>query len=612
MGMTGGGAGQGRGAAGRRLAGTDLAVFLVALAVRAVYFWQIRDAAAFSLILGDAEGYDTWARGIASGDWLGSRVFYQAPLYPYFLGALYRLFGPSALLARLVQWLIGSVACVLLARAGRRFFDARTGALAGLLLALYPTAIFSEGLVQKSALDLLFMTLLLALLGRLAQGARDAWWLATGAALGGFALTRENTLALAAVTLLWLLFFPRKQPRAVALRRAGALLLGLAVVLLPVGLRNLRVGGEFHLTTSQFGPNFYIGNNPEADGRYAPLAPGGGSVMQESVDATRLAEQATGRRLGPGEVSSFWAREAFTFIKAEPGAWLRLMARKGLLVWNRLELPDTDDQYSYGDWAPLLGLLNRVLHFGLLVPLAGAGIALTWRARRRLRVLHAILAAYAASVALFYVFSRYRYPLVPLLLLFAAAALVRLPRELRRRRFRRLTTPLGIAAALAVLANWPLLPGQEAIGRAMMRNNIGVGEWTRDHAADEALRSFAEASRIDPGYAEPHRNAGMVLRKTGRFREAAASYRRALALLPADPGLATQLGFCLNDLGRAAEAEPLFLRALRLDPALAAAHYGLAIALTKLWRAGEAERHFAEAARLDPRYARTGPVPVRP
>lgn len=592
----------------------DLSVFLCALVVRGVYFWQIHDTTAFSLIIGDAEGYDSWARGIAGGDWLGSKVFYQAPLYPYFLGLLYRLFGPSALLARMVQGIIGAASCVLLARAGRRFFDERTGVLAGLLLALYPTAIFSAGLIQKTALDLLCMTLLLALLGRVSRSAGNALWFGIGAVLGAFALTRENILVLVVVTLLWLLFFPRRVTPAVATRRAGLFLLGLAVILLPVGLRNLRVGGEFHLTTSQFGPNFYIGNNPEADGRYAPLAPGiaGGSVMRESSDATRWAEMASGRRLSPGEVSSFWTRQALAFIRSSPGAWCRLMVKKGMLVWNRLELPDTDDQYSYGDWSFLLGILNRVLNFGLLVPLAGAGVALTWRMRRRLWVLYAILAGYAASVALFYVFSRYRFPLVPVLILFAAVALARGEREFRRRRLRRLAAPLGLAAALAVFANWPLLPGQEALGRAVMRNNIGVGVWSRERAAAEALRSFGEASLLVPEYAEPYRNAGMVLRRTGRLREAVESYRRALALLPEDADVSTQLGRCLNDLGRPEEALGYCIRALQLDPTLASAHYTLAVALVKLWRADEARPHFEEAARLDPQYSRTGPIPVKP
>src|SRR5262245_31399286 len=61
-------------------------VFLVALAVRLLHLWQIRRAPFFDVLLGDARGYDAWAQQIAAGDWIGRDVFYQAPLYPYFLG----------------------------------------------------------------------------------------------------------------------------------------------------------------------------------------------------------------------------------------------------------------------------------------------------------------------------------------------------------------------------------------------------------------------------------------------------------------------------------------------------------------------------------------------
>ena len=55
---------------------------------------------------------------------------------------------------------------MLLGLAGRRFFDARAGLVAAALLAVYPPAIFFDGLIQKSSLDLLLMTTLLALMGR--------------------------------------------------------------------------------------------------------------------------------------------------------------------------------------------------------------------------------------------------------------------------------------------------------------------------------------------------------------------------------------------------------------------------------------------------------------
>ena len=37
------------------------------------------------------------------------------------------------------------------------------------------------------------------------------------------------------------------------------------------GFRNLFVGGEFHFTTAQFGPNLWIGNGAGADGVYRPV-----------------------------------------------------------------------------------------------------------------------------------------------------------------------------------------------------------------------------------------------------------------------------------------------------------------------------------------------------
>ena len=71
------------------------------------------------------------------------------------------------------------------------------------------------------------------------------------------------------------------------------------VVLTPVAVRNRIVGGELHLTTSQLGPNLYIGNNPEADGTYRPLRPRRSEPQFERRDATELAERDVGRALSP-------------------------------------------------------------------------------------------------------------------------------------------------------------------------------------------------------------------------------------------------------------------------------------------------------------------------
>src|SRR5262245_8272423 len=66
-----------------------LAIFGVAAVVRLLHVWQISGAPFFTMLMGDARGYDAWAVRIAGGQWWDGEVFYQAPLYPYFLGTLY-------------------------------------------------------------------------------------------------------------------------------------------------------------------------------------------------------------------------------------------------------------------------------------------------------------------------------------------------------------------------------------------------------------------------------------------------------------------------------------------------------------------------------------------
>src|SRR5262249_39705503 len=133
-------------------------IFLTALAVRLVHVWQMRGSPLFSALLGDSGGYDEWARRIAGGEWIGTDVFYQAPLYPYMLGVIYAVAGRHLLLVRVVQVLIGSASCVFLARAVERFVSRRASVAAGLMLALYAPAIFFDGLIQKSVLDVFFLS----------------------------------------------------------------------------------------------------------------------------------------------------------------------------------------------------------------------------------------------------------------------------------------------------------------------------------------------------------------------------------------------------------------------------------------------------------------------
>ena len=603
-----------------RFAAAAAGIFAVAFVVRLVHVWQIRAAPFFSVLMGDSRGYDEWARRIAGGDWIGHDVFYQAPLYPYFLGAIYAVAGRHLLLVRIVQIAIGSVSCVLLALAARQLFSRTAGIAAGLILALYAPAIFFDGLLQKSVLDVFFVCLALWLIARIttqsftlrsSRSLRFSSWAGLGLSMGGLALTRENALVFIVVIAVWGLIVSR--PRSIA-----AFVLGVAVVLVPVAARNAFVGGGFYVTTSQLGPNFYIGNNPTADGTYASLRYGRGAPEYERQDATELAELALGRRLSPADVSSYWTDRALQFITSQPGAWLELLGRKFALVWNRAEMVDTEDQATHAEWSLPLRILGPIGHFGVLVPLAVFGIIVTWPDRSRLWVLYLMLVAYAASVVLFYVFARYRYPLVPLLVLFAAAGAAEIqawfrfarpePVEGRARGARGSTSsprasisaPAAIGIA-AVFTNWPILSTD--FMRAVTENNLGVA-LQGEQRLDEASAHYRRAIALRADYAPAYSNLGTTLRAKGRLGDAIAAYEQALRLQPAYPDAHYNLANALLDQGHSDAAVQHFQVALRSVPGSAEVHNNLGIALAAKGRHDDAAAEFQAALRVDPNSAK--------
>jgi tetratricopeptide (TPR) repeat protein len=554
-----------------------LAVGVVALCLRCVYLWQIHDAPFFDLRIGDGAAYHQWARRIADGDWLGTGVFYQAPLYPYFLALVYRFLDDSTTTVRLVQAFLGAESCALLAAAGMSLFG-RRGALAGLGLAVYPPAIFLDGLIEKSPLVTLLTTALLALLAVPAERMTPRRRFATGIILGLLALTRENALLLAIPILCWLLWQHWRWTAAL-LPVAGC-----ALVLLPIGLRNLAVGGEFHLTTAQFGPNFYIGNHAGADGTYQALVIGHGSAVDEREDATRLAEQARGRNLSPGEVSHFWTQRSWEYIRSQPLAWLRLTARKVALTFNAAEVSDTESQEVYAEWSWLLRLL-RPFDFGVVFGLAAMGTALTARSWRRLWFLYALISAYALSLALFYVFARYRFPLVPVLMVLAAGGIVPAPRR-----------ELALAAVVAILALAlsHLRLDDPRRSSAIHYANIASALAKDPQRLDAALRFYQRALETDPKFPAAQFGLGVVLARSGRPQEAIPYYQAALSSWPDYAEAHYDLGMALGAIGQSEDAAREFTEALRLHPHDPDTHFALAKALLALNRPEQAAEHYRQ------------------
>jgi tetratricopeptide (TPR) repeat protein len=608
-------------------------IWAFAFVLRLIYLSQIESIPLFYHLAGDGWTYHEWGMRIAAGDWLGAGVFYQPPLYPYFLGLLHSLFGPSLWAARLVQIALGAAACALIFLAGEKWFSRPVGIAAGLILACYAPAIFFDGLIEKSVLDLFLLALLLFWLPE-----TDPWfqwrWFGAGIILALLGLSRENALVLVPVVALWIAIRFSERPLAVRGRLVGLFVGGVLLVLVPVGLRNLAVGGEFTLTTAQFGPNFFIGNNAAADGTYGSVRKTIGEIQLEGPDAERLAERAVGHELTPGQVSSYWFGQALQYITSQPGDWLRLLGLKWLMVWNAREIEDSDDFYIYREYAALLDALAPFNHFGVLVPLAALGLYLTRGRWRRLWLLYLMIAALALSVAIFYVFGRYRFPLVPLLALFAGAGLIDTVGLWKKRAWSTLALSAAMLFFAALVVNWPLRgksgPGAEGYNNL---SNAYLKQGRIDEAIESARRALAVApdygiahynlanryaaqSKLDlaqthlekaleiyPNYAEAHSNYGQLLVARGDLEGATRYFQRAVALNPNLGRAQLNLGLALAKQGRIQEAVRPLEAAVRLMPDSAEANYYLGNVYAAENRYGEAAESLRQALRIRASFA---------
>jgi 4-amino-4-deoxy-L-arabinose transferase-like glycosyltransferase len=544
-------------------------VLALAAILRVAHVLALRRLPLFDRLIVDSAFYDAWARRIAAGDWLGGpRPFYMDPLFPYLLAAVYRAVGHDLLAVRLLQVALGVGTCALVAVLGSRVGGRAVGSVAALLLALYLPDVFQEGEVEKTALGVFLATAALVL--ATSDGVRGR--IAAGAALGLASLARGNLVLMAPLGALWFLLEPGGGARSWAERlrgKPGRSALGFAaaflLVLSPVAWRNHRVSGEWILTTSGAGSVFYTGNNPaNATGGFEFVPFVRPDPQYEEADFLAEAERRAGRRLSASEASSFWLAEGLDHVAANPGFAATVTLRKVVLFFSDVELPDAWDMYFLARFSPVLRL--PLLGMGLLLPLAAVGAWAGWGSGRRARLLVAFVVAYAISVVLFFVFSRYRLYVVPPMTVLAALALPRLRDEWRARNPRRLA---AIGLALAAVALFSL--------RAASTFGLGVQEYFQSFVnlavLYEERGDYASAARLlGEGLERDPRNAP-ILCQLGRLELAMRDPARAVHYLdrcvrsdPLLPNAWFSLGVAQEAMGNLPAAAAVFQRQLEVVP----------------------------------------------
>jgi len=530
-----------------------LAILATALVVRLIVLAQLGgDPLLQPRGVLDDSAYVQMAVRVASGDLaLAPDVYYLAPLYTYFLGLVFAITGGAIQAARLGQVVLGTGTVALVMLTAREWWGQRAALAAGALGALTGLLAFNEILILQSSIDPFLASLSMLLL---AQACRAPSWrrmAVAGAALGLFALNRPNALLVVAVVCgTWIL--SHRSRRAVL--QAAALGLGTLLVLAPCAIRNRVVGGEWVLVTSHGGLNYYIGNNAQADGTYRATPGVRPSIDGQREDVKTTASAALGRPVTASEASSYYYGLSRQWMREHPMAWLSLQMRKLALTFNAVDV-GLNVSYTYfaRDEVSLLSFLPAGTWFLIPVGLFGLIVG-TPRERRAAYVSWvAFVPAYALGVAVFFVSSRYRMPVVVPLLAGCGAGLDWLWTRRRDVASPRWGVPVLVGlAALFVAANWPMRADS---GRHFQREER-VLQLIMD-------RHFAEARRLLDGAGDGHPNpaamyyrVGLAFKDRGELADAAVALQRAAAVNPDEGWIRFHLAEALVRTGRTADAIP--------------------------------------------------------
>ena len=523
-----------------------IGIFILAFAIRFIYLLEMRSSPLFDTPTMDAEYHDQWALSILKGEDLTGGVFFRAPIYPYFLAAVYKLFGHNYFTIRLIQFIIGSLSCILVYLLGRKVFNKRVAIIAGLMATFYGVLIYYEGELLLPVLEVFLNLLLILTYIKAREKPSNKLWFLCGILLGLSALVRPNILLVGAALFLWIVLKPTSQskiqfPRTLStmsILNPVYLALGAILLILPVTLRNYIKGHDFVLISSQGGMNFYIGNNPKSDGATA-IFPGGSATWWGSYeDAVQLAERKEGRSLKPSEISSFWYKEGLNFALNQPFQFLKLILKKVALFWNGNELANNRDFYFFARSAPILKLLiwKFIIYFpfGLITPLGLVGIIL-FHLKSSLKVvkekdfvnlLEIFLFVYMFSIILFFVTARYRVPILPILLLFAAFTLERFYFILRQRKILEFGKYFLALVVILILVNIRI-PGYSTANPGQAYYTLGV-VYAKKGNMTMAEEEYRKAVFYNPALGNAYANLASIYGDQGKHDVALEYYQRAL------------------------------------------------------------------------------------
>jgi 4-amino-4-deoxy-L-arabinose transferase-like glycosyltransferase len=352
---------------------------------------------------------------------------WMPPVYPLIMAGIFKVFGiysmQSALALELLLTIVSVLSCGLLYLLGKRLYNAQVGLIAAFLLAIYPPSIYyAVRSVWDTGIFTCCLLVVVLMFLRLADHPNLKAGMCLGIIMGFTSLVNPIIISAYPFASAWL-YLKSDSNRSTVMKTIALMLTGFCVVISPWLLRNYLLFGQFVFIKSNFGHELYIGLKYD----YSSGEP---SIKNDNVKRFLLTEDEREFIDNANEASrnGLLLRKAITFIAENPLHFTQQVISRFTRFWTFMR--------------PYPGLQAKVsltIYLTVLI-LAVAGLVLSRAKRRGVQLVVLFLLSlplpYYLTVA--HIF-RYRFPVEPFLLLFAASmihwVIMSLPSRSRRDEF---------------------------------------------------------------------------------------------------------------------------------------------------------------------------------
>lgn len=350
----------------------------------------------------DAQDYHQIALGLLQTGTYQSTG--RAPLLPFMIALLYKLFGIHYFVVRIVLSIFSSFTCLIVYKISKEIFDRQVALIAAFISSIYWMMFYWCGFLLTETLCTFFLTLAVLYLIRGSKNPRLQYFIYGGMYLGLSALTRSFIFPFFLFLPLWAYFSYRNNLK-LAFKSCTVITLTMFFIILPWIVRNYSETHGFIPITSQSGQVFLGANNPEVLKYFKGgwIHPAKSSLLNESEISNYM------KNLSPEEASNLCWKKGIRFVAENPLFTTKLVFYKFKLFWHL----NSDTSLAS-------------LHYFFVCLFAIYGLIISFKKFSTISILYLLPVFFTIMSLIFWGDDRIRSPIEPIFVIFAAYGIARI------------------------------------------------------------------------------------------------------------------------------------------------------------------------------------------